>query len=92
MVVRGRGFEIDVAVWQHPYGAIGVLWLELHLPAILEVHEHVIFAVFVVTFGIRRTAAPVLLLLSRLASLGLTGGGASLLSPRLMSNEGELLG
>lgn len=84
MVVRRRSLEVDVAVRQHPDWAVGVLRLQLQVPAVLEVHQHrVVVAVVGVGVGgpCCRTCPPVLLLLLlllRSAGLALALAGGAL--------------
>lgn len=66
-------------VGEHPDGTVGVLRLELHVPAVLEVHEHGIIAVLIVVVVVVRVcgASAVLLLLLLLAGRLAFAAGAS---------------
>ena len=39
VIVRRGGLEIDMPIRKHPDGAVGVLRLERHVPAVLEIHQ-----------------------------------------------------
>lgn len=77
-----------MAIREHPDRSIGMLRLELHVSAVLEVHQHrVVVVVIVRVVGSCRTGSPMLLLLLRLAGLAFTAGA---LGPSRLNDDGPV--